>query len=138
MSNTIYCIKASDYNNVINFFCTEEENTISTIASRFSLEEPYVNYLIDFYLSLKNNYMGGNINISTGQPTRYKSIKLIVKNSDGNIAGAYRSIKECAIDLRVSDSWLYKKLSGVKSCTITHENKETYTYEKREEGDEIV
>lgn len=53
-----YIIKAQDYNDVIFKFTTLHNNGTSTIAKSLGLKFGYVNFIIDYHLSLKVNYMG--------------------------------------------------------------------------------
>jgi len=56
--NSTFKIKGKDYEAVVYEFNTTHNNGTSAIAKRLSLTFGYTNYIIDFYLSLKRNYMG--------------------------------------------------------------------------------
>lgn len=53
---TQYVIKPIDYENVIEYFNTHHNNSNNTIAKTFNLHTNYVNFILDFYLSMKKNY----------------------------------------------------------------------------------
>ena len=56
--NSTFIIKGKDYEAVVYEFNTTHDNGTATIAKRLGLSFGYTNYIIDFYLSLKKNYMG--------------------------------------------------------------------------------
>ena len=55
-------VQPNDYENVTALFMFLESNSSAEIAHRLNLKVDYVSYLIDCFLSLKNNYMGAYIN----------------------------------------------------------------------------
>ena len=55
-------VDPKDYENVTTLFMFLESNSANEIAHRLNLKVDYVSYLIDCFLSLKNNYMGALIN----------------------------------------------------------------------------
>jgi len=59
--HSTYIIKAKHYDKVINYFLSNNNNTESVIAKKLNLKLGYVKYVINFHLSLKNNYMGAEI-----------------------------------------------------------------------------
>ena len=59
--HSTYIIKAKHYDKVINYFLSNNNNTTSVIAKKLNLEYGYVNYIINFHLALKKNYMGAEI-----------------------------------------------------------------------------
>ena len=58
MNASRYIIKGQDYNDVVYEFCTQHENGTSKIAKKLGLHFNYVNYIINYHLSLKKNYIG--------------------------------------------------------------------------------
>ena len=57
MNNSRYIIKAQDYNDVVFEFNTKHENQTGKIAKTLGLHFNYVNFIINYHLSLKANYM---------------------------------------------------------------------------------
>jgi len=51
-----YIIKARDFENVVVYFRTHHNNQTHLIAKEFNLHLAYVDYILEDYLSTKNNY----------------------------------------------------------------------------------
>ena len=125
-------IKSKDYNNVLDYFYTHDNNITSAMADKFNLSISYTSYIIDYHLSLKRNYMGDPIYL---KHEKYKnqhpgSIKVKVTDGFGDFIGIYKSYKECADALGVHKEDISRKLIGNKMCRIAHRKQGTYNYEK--------
>ena len=52
-----------DYIKVKNYFNNHHDNRSPVIAKEFNITENKVNWYLDIYLSLKNNYMGEEVEL---------------------------------------------------------------------------
>ena len=102
-------ITPQEVDNVLNYFYKNNDNRSTVIAKHFKITLRSVDYIIDLHLSRKKNYNGIFNKTKLVNHGNCKSV--IAYNSDGDIAGTYKSIKECVNESGVSRHTIKRNLS---------------------------
>ena len=120
-------ITPEQVDDVLNYFYNNNDNRSSVISKVLNIKLWKVDYIIDFHLSLKENYISEPLKV---QKTIHKNSKsIIVTDDDNNFIGEFISIKECSKQLNVNHCSISNFLRGFNSGKfIKHHNGKTYNY----------
>jgi hypothetical protein len=110
-----YKFNEIDYNNVVDYFINNHNNTDKAVSNALNLSIWYVSYLIDLYLSKKQNYMGVVPKPKGVSGPKGKTIKAF--DSDNNLIGIYPSVRICSESLNICKYTISKYLRCLQSHT---------------------